>query len=185
MIIENYNTETTVKSIKLLVVQCLLVCSVILFHNQHKVLILSIYLVIAAFHILNTRYLLYIFYSSIWISFKLHFEIGGVIIRMSDIIFLLIFISWLINSFFTKELMFITPKKNDYVTMALLFLCVFSLSTSQNRFGTLIEVIQIMQLVFLYYMVKSIIKNDLDIKYFMIITIIFGIVDSFGFLIRF
>ena len=179
MIIESPNNQIVNSNLKLLVMQCLLVCGAILFHSQHKVLILSLYLVISAFYILNTRYLLYVFYSSIWISFKLHFEISGVIIRLSDLIFLLIFISWLINSFYLKNLMFIIPKKNDYVIMALLFLCVFSLLTSQNRIGTLIESIQIIQLVFLYYMVKSIIKNDLDIKYFMIITIIFGIIDSF------
>ena len=48
-----------------------------------------------------------------------------------------------------------------------------------NRIGTISEVIQIFQLIFLYYLVKSIIDQDTDIKYFMAATIVFGIIDSF------
>ena len=71
-----------------------------------------------------------------------------------------------------------TPKKNDYVIIGFVLLSCFSLITSLNRFGTIVEIIQIFQLIFLYYMLKSIITNDRDIKYFMIATIIFGLIDS-------
>jgi len=92
---------------------------------------------------------------------------------------LFIFISWLINSFYEKKFIISSPKKNDYVIIGFIFLCVFSLITSFNKIGTISEIIQILQLIFLYYLVKSIVNNDADIKYFMLATIIFGIIDSF------
>lgn len=123
--------------------------------------------------------MLYIFYSSIWISFKLYFEIGSVIVRLSDIIFLFIFFSWLINSFYRKTLIISTPKKNDYIIIGFVLLCFLSLITSSNRIGTISEIIQIFQLIFLYYLLKSIVDEDTDIRYFMVATVIFGIIDSF------
>lgn len=165
--------------IKLFVLQLFLICGIILFREEHKYLVLFLYIVVSVFCILNTKHMLYIFYSSIWISFKLYFEIGSVIVRLSDFIFLFIFISWLINSFTKKKLIISTPKKNDYVIIGFIILCIFSLITSLNKIGTLSEIIQILQLIFLYYLVKSIIDNDVDIKYFMLATVIFGIIDSF------
>ena len=164
--------------IKLFVLQLFLICGVILFRQEHKFLVLFLYIVVSIFCILNTKHMLYIFYSSIWISFKLYFEIGTVIVRLSDFIFLFIFISWLINSFTKKTLIISTPKKNDYVIIGFIILCIFSLITSLNKIGTISEIIQIFQLIFLYYLVKSIVDNDVDIKYFMLATVIFGIIDS-------
>tara|TARA_B110000263_G_scaffold40364_1_gene32079 strand:- start:3208 stop:4179 length:972 start_codon:yes stop_codon:yes gene_type:complete len=51
--------------------------------------------------------------------------------------------------------------------------------TSFNKIGTVSEIIQIFQLIFLYYLVKSIVDEDTDISYFMVATIIFGVIDSF------
>ena len=165
--------------IKLFVLQLFLICGIILFREEHKYLILFLYIVVSVFCILNTKHMLYIFYSSIWISFKLYFELGSVIVRLSDFIFLFIFISWLINSFTKKTLIISTPKKNDYAIIGFIILCFFSLITSLNKIGTISEIIQIFQLIFLYYLVKSIIDNDMDIKYFMLSTVIFGIINSF------
>ena len=165
--------------IKLFVLQLFLICGIILFREEEKFLVLFLYIVVSVFCILNTKYMLYIFYSSIWISFKLYFEIGSVIVRLSDFIFLFIFISWLINSITKKKLIISTPKKNDYVIIGFIILCIFSLITSLNKIGTISEIIQILQLIFLYYLVKSIVDNDVDIKYFMLATVIFGIIDSF------
>jgi len=165
--------------IKLFILQLFLICGIILFREEHKYLVLFLYIVVSVFCILNTKHMLYIFYSSIWISFKLYFEIGSVIVRLSDFIFLFIFISWLINSITKKKLIISTPKKNDYVIIGFIILCIFSLITSLNKIGTISEIIQILQLIFLYYLVKSIVDNDVDIKYFMLATVIFGIIDSF------
>ena len=174
-----YKLKINSQQLKLFVLQLLLICGIILFREEHKYLLLFLYTVASVLCILNTKYLLYIFYGSIWISFKMYFEIGSVIIRLSDIIFLFIFISWLINSSFKKTLIINTPKKNDYVIIGFVFLCFFSLLTSLNKFGTVSEIIQIFQLIFLYYLVKSIINKDTDIKYFMVATVVFGIIDSF------
>ena len=169
----------TKDQLKLFLLQFILISGIILFSEEQKHVVLFLYIIASLLCILNTKYMLYIFYSSIWISFKLYFEIGSVIIRLSDIIFLFIFISWLINSFFRKTLIISTPKKNDHVIIGFFLLCIFSLLTSLNKIGTISEVIQIFQLIFLYYLVKSIIDQDTDIKYFMVATIVFGIIDSF------
>jgi O-antigen ligase len=171
--------KINVDQIKLFILQLFLICGIILFREEHKYLVLFLYIVVSVFCILNTKHMLYIFYSSIWISFKLYFEIGSVIVRLSDFIFLFIFISWLINSITKKKLIISTPKKNDYVIIGFIILCIFSLITSLNKIGTISEIIQILQLIFLYYLVKSIVDNDVDIKYFMLATVIFGIIDSF------
>jgi len=164
---------------KLLVIQFILILGIILINEEQSYLFLFFYIFSSFIFILNPKYILYIFYSSIWISLKLHFEVENVIIRLSDIIFLLLFSSWLINSFVNKKLMIDAPKKNDYVMIGFVLLSFFSLITSLNRFGTIIEIIQIFQLIFFYYMLRSIISSDRDIKYFMYSTIIFGIIDSF------
>ena len=169
----------TKDQLKLFVLQFILISGIILFSEEQKHVVLFLYIIASLLCILNTKYMLYIFYSSIWISFKLYFEIGSVIIRLSDFIFLFIFLSWLINSFFRKTLIISSPKKNDHVIIGFFLLCIFSLLTSMNRIGTISEVIQIFQLIFLYYLVKSIIDQDTDIKYFMVATIMFGIIDSF------
>ena len=173
------NTMFSKDQIKLFFLQFILISGIILINEEQSYLFLFFYILASVFCILNPKYILYIFYSSIWISLKLHFEIANVIIRLSDIIFLLLFSSWLINSFYNKRLMIDTPKKNDYVMIGFVLLSCFSLITSLNRFGTIVEIIQIFQLIFLYYMLKSIISDDRDIKYFMIATIIFGLIDSF------
>jgi len=174
----NNNTMVSKDQIKLFFLQFILISGIILINEEQSYLFLFFYILSSVFCILNPKYILYIFYSSIWISLKLHFEIENVIIRLSDIIFLLLFSSWLINSFYNKRIMIDTPKKNDYVMIGFVLLSCFSLITSLNRFGTIVEIIQIFQLIFLYYMLKSIITNDRDIKYFMIATIIFGLIDS-------
>ena len=174
----NNNTMVSKDQIKLFFLQFILISGIILINEEQSYLFLFFYILASVFCILNPKYILYIFYSSIWISLKLHFEIENVIIRLSDIIFLLLFSSWLINSFYNKRIMIDTPKKNDYVMIGFVLLSCFSLITSLNRFGTIVEIIQIFQLIFLYYMLKSIITNDRDIKYFMIATIIFGLIDS-------
>ncbi len=180
MVSDNFSiNKLNEDQIKLFVLQLFLICGVILFRQDYNYLVLFLYIVVSGFCVFNTKYMLYIFYSSIWISFKLYFEIGNVIIRLSDIIFLFIFISWLINSFYKKKLIINTPKKNDYVIFGFVFLCFFSLITSFNKISTLSEIIQIFQLIFLYYLVKSIVNNDTDIKYFMLVTVVFGIIDSF------
>ena len=172
------NTELA-WSLKLLSLQLIFVMCVTIFYDQQKYAILLLYLVASSICFLNTKYLLYIFYSSIWISFKLYFEVAGIVVRLSDIIFLFIFISYLFNSFYKKTLIINTPKKNDYSIISFVILCIFSFVTSLNRLGTFVEIIQVFQLVFLYYFVKSIISEDKDIAYFMIATIIFGLLDSF------
>ena len=101
----------TKDQLKLFLLQFILISGIILFSEEQKHVVLFLYIIASLLCILNTKYMLYIFYSSIWISFKLYFEIGSVIIRLSDIIFLFIFISWLINSFFRKTLIISTPKK--------------------------------------------------------------------------
>ena len=113
----------TKNQLKLFVLQFILISGIILFSEEQKHVVLFLYIIASLLCILNTKYLLYIFYSSIWISFKLYFEIGSVIIRLSDIIFLFIFISWLINSFFRKTLIISTPKKNDHVIFGFFLLC--------------------------------------------------------------
>ena len=110
----------TKDQIKLFLLQFILISGIILFSEEQKHVVLFLYIIASLLCILNTKYMLYIFYSSIWISFKLYFEIGSVIIRLSDIIFLFIFISWLINSFFRKTLIISTPKKNDNVIIGFL-----------------------------------------------------------------
>jgi len=178
--ITNYSKIKIPKDqIKLFVLQFILISGIVLFSDQQKYLVLFLYTIASILCILNTKYMLYIFYSSIWISFKLYFEIGSVIVRLSDIIFLFIFISWLINSFYKKTLIISTPKKNDYIIIGFVLLCFLSLITSSNRIGTISEIIQIFQLIFLYYLVKSIVAEDTDIRYFMVATVIFGIIDSF------
>lgn len=178
--ITNYSKIKIPKDqIKLFVLQFILISGIVLFSDQQKYLVLFLYTIASIICILNTKYMLYIFYSSIWISFKLYFEIGSVIVRLSDIIFLFIFISWLINSFYKKTLIISTPKKNDYIIIGFVLLCFLSLITSSNRIGTISEIIQIFQLIFLYYLVKSIVDEDTDIRYFMVATVIFGIIDSF------
>ena len=159
--------------------QVFLIIGTISLGDNHKNLFLFLYLIACCVCLLNIKYLLLIFYSSIWISIKLFFDIGGVVIRASDIIFLFILISYLINSFYLKTFKVRVPKWTDYPIVAFLFLCTFSLFTSLNKIGTIIEVIQIFQLIFLYYILISLIKDDSDIKVFMIVTIIFGILDSF------
>ena len=101
----------TKDQLKLFLLQFILISGIILFSEEQKHVVLFLYIIASLLCILNTKYMLYIFYSSIWISFKLYFEIGSVIIRLSDIIFLFIFISWLINSFYKKTLIISTPKK--------------------------------------------------------------------------
>ena len=178
--ITNYSKIKIPKDqIKLFVLQFILISGIVLFSDQQKYLVLFLYTIASILCILNTKYMLYIFYSSIWISFKLYFEIGSVIVRLSDIIFLFIFISWLINSFYKKTLIISTPKKNDYIIIGFIHLCFLSLITSSNRIGTISEIIQIFQLIFLYYLLKSIVDEDTDIRYFMVATVIFGIIDSF------
>jgi len=178
--ITNYSKIKIPKDqIKLFVLQFILISGIVLFSDQQKYLVLFLYTIASILCILNTKYMLYIFYSSIWISFKLYFEIGSVIVRLSDIIFLFIFISWLINSFYKKTLIISTPKKNDYIIIGFVLLCFLSLITSSNRIGTISEIIQIFQLIFLYYLLKSIVDEDTDIRYFMVATVIFGIIDSF------
>ena len=112
----------TKDQLKLFLLQLILISGIILFSEEQKYVVLFLYIIASLLCILNTKYMLYIFYSSIWISFKLYFEIGGVIIRLSDIIFLFIFISWLINSFFRKTLIISTPKKNDHVIIGFFIL---------------------------------------------------------------
>ena len=178
--ITNYSKIKIPKDqIKLFVLQFILISGIVLFSDQQKYLVLFLYTIASILCILNTKYMLYIFYSSIWISFKLYFEIGSVIVRLSDIIFLFIFFSWLINSFYKKTLIISTPKKNDYIIIGFVLLCFLSLITSSNRIGTISEIIQIFQLIFLYYLLKSIVDEDTDIRYFMVATVIFGIIDSF------
>ncbi len=163
----------------IILLQVFLVIGTISLGDHHKNLFLFFYLISCGVCLLNIKYLLLIFYSSIWISIKLFFDIGGVVIRASDIIFLFILLSYLINSFYLKTFKIKTPRWTDYPIVAFLFLCTFSLFTSLNKIGTMIEVIQIFQLIFLYYILISLIKDDSDIKVFMIVTIIFGILDSF------
>ena len=160
----NNNTLVSKDQLKLFFLQFILISGIILINEEQSYLFLFFYILVSVFCILNPKYILYIFYSSIWISLKLHFEIENVIIRLSDIIFLLLFSSWLINSFYNKRLMIDTPKKNDYVIIGFVLLSCFSLITSLNRLGTIVEIIQIFQLIFLYYMLKSIINDDRDIK---------------------
>ena len=171
--------KITTDQIKLFFLQLILILGIVFFSDQHKYLVLFLYTIASLLCILNTKYMLYIFYSSIWISSQLYFEIGSIIVRLSDFIFLFIFISWLINSFYKKTLIINTPKKNDHVIIGFVILCFFSLITSFNKIGTVSEIIQIFQLIFLYYLVKSIVDEDTDISYFMVATIIFGVIDSF------
>ena len=108
MVSDNFSiNKLNEDQIKLFVLQLFLICGVILFRQDYNYLVLFLYIVVSGFCVFNTKYMLYIFYSSIWISFKLYFEIGNVIIRLSDIIFLFIFISWLINSLFSVLSFFI------------------------------------------------------------------------------
>ena len=154
-------------------------CGLLLLVEDQKNLVLFIYILVSILTILDTRYLLYIFFSSIWISHKLYFEVGSIIIRLSDIMILFIFASWLVNSFFRKSLILIKPKNDDYVIIGLTFFCIFSLITSVNKTPTIIEILQILQLIFLFYLMKSIIDPSADIKYFMKITTLFGLANSF------
>ncbi len=163
----------------LIISQVALVVGTIVLNDSNKNLLLYLYLIACCLCILNIKYQLYIFYSSIWISIKLYFDLGGIVIRASDITFMFILISLLINSFYLKSFKVELPKWNDYSILGFLSLSFYSLLTSLNRYGTIIEIIQIFQLIFLYYILLSIIKDDRDIKVFMIITIIFGFVDSF------
>ena len=163
----------------IILLQVFLIIGTISLGDNHKNLFLFLYLIACSVCLLNIKYLLLIFYSSIWISIKLFFDIGGVVIRASDIIFLFILLSYLINSFYLKTFKVKTPKWTDYPIVAFLLLCTFSLFTSLNKIGTIVEVIQIFQLIFLYYILITLIKEDSDIKVFMIVTIIFGILDSF------
>ena len=87
--------------------------------------------------------------------------------------------SLLINSFYLKSLKVELPKWTDYPIVGFLILIIYSFLTSLNKYGTIVEIIQILQLIFLYYILLSLIKDDRDIKAFMIITITFGFVDSF------
>ena len=116
------NTMFSKDQIKLFFLQFILISGIILINEEQSYLFLFFYILASVFCILNPKYILYIFYSSIWISLKLHFEIANVIIRLSDIIFLLLFSSWLINSFYNKRLMIDTPKKNDYVMIGFVLL---------------------------------------------------------------
>ena len=163
----------------LLISQAALVIGTIVLHDNNKNLFLYFYLIACCLCVLNIKYQLYIFYSSIWISIKLYFDVGGIVIRASDITFIFILVSLLINAFYFKSLKIELPKWTDYSIVGFLMLSVYSLLTSLNRYGTIIEIIQIFQLIFLYYILLSLIKDDRDIKAFMIITIIFGFVDSF------
>ena len=163
----------------IILLQVFLIIGTISLGDNHKNLFLFLYLIACSVCLLNIKYLLLIFYSSIWISIKLFFDIGGVVIRASDIIFLFILLSYLINSFYLKTFKVKTPKWTDYPIVAFLLLCTFSLFTSLNKIGTIVEIIQIFQLIFLYYILITLIKDDSDIKVFMIVTIIFGILDSF------
>ncbi len=156
-----------------------LICGLSLLIEDQKNLVLFIYIFVSVLTVLNTRYLLYIFFSSIWISHKLYFEIGSVIIRLSDIMILFILISWIINSLYEKTLILTKPKKNDYLIIGLIFISIFSLLTSLNKMATIVEVVQIFQLIFLFYLTKTIIVPETDFKYFMKITIFFGIANSF------
>lgn len=158
--------------------QTALVVGTIALNENDKNLLLYFYLIACCLCILNIKYLLYIFYSSIWISIKLWFDVGGIVIRASDISFIFILISFLINSFFIKSFKLQLPKWTDYSILGFLLLSSYSFLTSLNRYGTIIEIIQIFQLIFLYYILLSLVKDDRDIKSFMIITIIFGFVDS-------
>lgn len=159
--------------------QIFLIIGTITLGENHKNLFLFFYIISCCVCLLNMKYLLLIFYSSIWISIKLFFDVAGVVIRVSDIIFLFILLSFLINSFYLKTFKVKTPRWGDYPIVGFLLLCVFSLFTSLNKIGTVVEIIQILQLIFLYYILLSLIKDDSDIKIFMIVTIIFGIFDSF------
>ena len=175
----NDNTMISKDNIKLFFIQLILIAGIILMNEEQSYLFLFFYIIASILCIINPKYILYIFYSSIWISLMLHFKINNIIIRLSDIIFIFLFSSWLINSFYNKRFIVETPKKNDYVIIGFVLLSCFSLITSLNRLSTMVEIIQIFQLILLYYMLKSIIRNERDIKYFMIVTIIFGVIDSF------
>ena len=175
----NDNTMVSKDNIKLFFIQLILIAGIILMNEEQSYLFLFFYIIASILCIINPKYILYIFYSSIWISLMLHFKINNIIIRLSDIIFIFLFSSWLINSFYNKRFMVETPKKKDYVIIGFVLLSCFSIITSLNRLSTMVEIIQIFQLILLYYMLKSIISNERDIKYFMIVTIIFGIIDSF------
>ncbi|OUW79796.1 MAG: hypothetical protein CBD77_01840 [bacterium TMED217] len=177
-VINDY-TMISKDKIKLFFLQLILILGIILINEEQSYLFLFFYVIASILCIINPKYILYIFYSSIWISLMLHFKIDNIVIRLSDIIFIFLFSSWLINSFYNKKFMLNTPKKNDYVIIGFVLLSCFSLITSLNRLNTMVEIIQIFQLIFLYYLLKSIISNERDMKYFMIATIIFGIIDSF------
>ena len=162
----------------LIIAQLALVIGTIALSENDKNLFLYFYLIACCLCILNIKYLLYIFYSSIWISIKLWFDLGGIVIRASDISFVFILISFIINSFYLKSFKVQLPKWSDYSILGFILLSIYSFLTSLNKYGTIIEVIQIFQLIFLYYILLSLVREDKDIKAFMVITIIFGLMDS-------
>ena len=163
----------------LIISQVAVVVGTVALSGNNKNLFLYFYLIACCLCLFNVKYQLYIFYSSIWISIKLYFDVGGIVIRASDITFIFILLSLSINSFYKKSFKVELPKWTDYWIMGFLLLSIYSFVTSLNRYGTIIEIIQIFQLIFLYYILLSLIKDDQDVKAFMIITIIFGFVDSF------
>ena len=132
----NDNTMVSKDNIKLFFIQLILIAGIILMNEEQSYLFLFFYIIASILCIINPKYILYIFYSSIWISLMLHFKINNIIIRLSDIIFIFLFSSWLINSFYNKRFMVETPKKNDYVMIGFVLLSCFSLITSLNRLGT-------------------------------------------------
>ena len=178
IIVKNFNTFDDGNKL-IPVLNTFITCGLFLLIEDQKNLVFFIYIFLSMLTIINTKNLLYIFFSSIWISHKLYFELGSIIIRLSDIMILFIFISWLINSLFKKSLILDKPKKNDYVIIGLTFFCIFSLFTSLNKVSTVIEIIQILQLIFLFYLIKTITDPGVDIKYFMKITTYFGLVNAF------
>ncbi len=169
----NYKENTLLS-----VFQFIILAGVLIFYEQDEILVLFLFTICSLVCIFDTKIILYIFYASIWISYTMYIEVYSIVIRLNDLIILFIFLSFLFHSAIRKSLILIKPDKRDLPIIGLLILAFYSLFTTLNITNTIFEVIQIMELVFLYYLTKTLINNSNDILVFMVITIIIGIIDS-------
>ena len=162
-----------------IVFQLITLFAIILFIDQIEIIVLSVFIFASFITLYNPKLILYILYSSIWVSQNIFIDIYGVIIRITDLIIFFLTISWLLRSTIDKHLIISKPNRNDYPLILLMILAVISFFTTQNKLITFLEIIQISELIFVYYLVKTFIKDGKDFYAFMLFTVVYGLIDSF------
>ncbi|MCH8011195.1 MAG: O-antigen ligase family protein [Candidatus Marinimicrobia bacterium] len=126
----------------------------------------------------NPKFGLYCLFLALLVSPSLYIKTGGVVLRIVDAVFVLLFFSWLVRMALMREQFSVLRTSMDTVLLFLLLLGLISLSHTTAYRDTLLGEIQIIEIVICFYLLVNLIDSPKDAKVFMYIFIIYGLMDS-------